>query len=113
MGLEPHLSHPDHLVAAGRLVRTVPVPGEILLHAPLAVVAERSSPTAGRLEPVDDNSCMLHTGSNSLDELAIYVAVKGVEFEVLEPPELIEHLAVVAGRLARAARRSQWLCVAE
>ncbi|HEU4540955.1 MAG TPA: YafY family protein [Jiangellaceae bacterium] len=79
----------------------------ILLHAPLAVVAERSSPTAGRLEPVDDHTCVLHTGSNSLDELAIYVVAKGIEFEVLEPSELVEHLDTVSSRLSRAARRSR------
>jgi predicted DNA-binding transcriptional regulator YafY len=105
----PRTPPPDAAAYVSQAVSSAPYryQARILLHAPLAVVAERSSPTAGRLEPVDDHSCMLHTGSNSLDELAIYVAVKGVEFEVLDPPELIEHLDVVAGRLARAARRSQ------
>jgi predicted DNA-binding transcriptional regulator YafY len=74
----------------------------ILMHAPLAVVAERSSPSSGRLEAVDEHSCLLHTGSHSLDELVIYVAIKGVDFEVIEPPELIEHVRVLADRLARA-----------
>jgi predicted DNA-binding transcriptional regulator YafY len=73
------------------------------MHAPIAEVAERSSPSAGRLEAVDEHSCLLHTGSHSLDELVIYVAIKGVDFEVLEPPELIEHVRVLADRLTRAA----------
>lgn len=80
---------------------------KILMRAPLAVVAERSSPTAGRLEAIDDDTCMLHTGSNSLDELAIYVVTKGIEFEVLEPPELVDHLEVIASRVTRAAQRSR------
>ena len=48
---------------------------------------------------------MLHTGSSLLDELALYVAVKGFDFEVLDPPELIPVLREVflSGRLARAA----------
>ena len=75
----------------------------ILMHAPLEVVAEKSSPTAGRLEAVDERSCVLHTGSNSLDELTLYVGLKGVDFEVLDPPELIEHVHALAGRLTRAA----------
>jgi predicted DNA-binding transcriptional regulator YafY len=75
----------------------------ILIHAPMAAVAERSSPAAGRLEAVDEHSCVLHTGSNSLDELALYVAVKGFDFEVLDPPELIPVLRELSSRLARAA----------
>jgi predicted DNA-binding transcriptional regulator YafY len=75
----------------------------ILIHAPVAAVAGRSSPAAGRLEAVDEHSCVLHTGSNSLDELALYVAVKGFDFEVLDPPELVPVLRELSGRLARAA----------
>ena len=75
----------------------------ILIHAPAAAVARRSSPAAGRLEAVDEHSCVLHTGSNSLDELALYVAVKGFDFEVLDPPELVPVLRELSGRLARAA----------
>ena len=75
----------------------------ILIQAPLAAVAERSSPAAGRLEAVDGGTCILHTGSNSLEEIALYVAVKGFGFRVLDPPELIPVLRAVAGRLAAAA----------
>jgi predicted DNA-binding transcriptional regulator YafY len=78
----------------------------ILFHAPLAEVAPRTSPTAGRLEAVDENSCLFTAGSESLEELAIHVAVKGVEFEVLEPPELIPALREVAARLSRAAEKA-------
>jgi predicted DNA-binding transcriptional regulator YafY len=78
----------------------------ILFHAPLAEIAPRTSPTTGRLEAVDENSCLFTAGSESLEELAIYVAVKGVEFEVLEPPELIPALREVADRLNRGAANS-------
>src|SRR5262249_45473685 len=47
----------------------------ILMRAPLDVVADRSSPTAGRLEAVDEHSCILHTGSNSLEQIALYVGL--------------------------------------
>ncbi len=75
------------------------------MHAPIDVVADLASPTAGRLEAVDDHSCLLHTGANSLDTLALYVALKGVDFEVLDPPELIDHIRRLASRLRRAASR--------
>jgi predicted DNA-binding transcriptional regulator YafY len=77
----------------------------ILMHAPLDVVAARSSPTAGRLSADGADRCVLHAGANSLDELALYVALKGVDFEVLDPPELAAHVRALAGRLARAAGR--------
>jgi len=75
----------------------------ILFRAPAAAVAPRTSPTAGRLEAVDEHTCVLHTGSNSLDELALYVALKGFDFQVLDPPELIPALRALSARLARAA----------
>ena len=78
----------------------------ILIRAPLEAVAQRSSPAAGRLETVDEASCILHTGSNSLDELALHVAVKGFDFQVLHPPELIPVLRALAGRLGDAAAAS-------
>jgi predicted DNA-binding transcriptional regulator YafY len=76
----------------------------ILFRAPLEAVAERSSPAAGRLEAVDPDTCVFYAGSNSLDELALYVAAKGFDFEVLDPPELAAHLGSLSERLRRAAQ---------
>jgi predicted DNA-binding transcriptional regulator YafY len=78
----------------------------ILFQAPREAVAQRSSPTAGRLEAVDQHTCILHTGSNSLDELALYVGLKGFDFQVLDPPELIGFLRDLSGRLGQAADAS-------
>ena len=78
----------------------------ILFRAPLADVARRSSPAAGRLEAASPGACILHTGSNSLDELALFVGLKGFEFEVLDPPELIGVLQALADRLRRGAETS-------
>lgn len=77
----------------------------IRMHAPARAVRERTSPLAGHVERVDDSSCILHTGSNSLDQLALYVANKGFDFEVLTPPELVEHVAALGARCRRAVRR--------
>ena len=74
--------------------------------APLAQVAERTSPAAGRLEAAGPDACVLHTGSNSLDELALYVGLKGFDFQVLDPPELIGTLRSLSGRLLRGADTS-------
>jgi hypothetical protein len=55
---------------------------------------------------VDADRCILHTGSNSLDELALYIGLKGFDVEVLDPPELVETLRDLSARLARAAQAS-------
>jgi predicted DNA-binding transcriptional regulator YafY len=78
----------------------------ILIHAPLEEVAQHTSPAAGRLEATGQHTCILHTGSNSLDELALHVAVKSFDFEVLDPPELIGVLRTLAERLRKAADAS-------
>lgn len=77
--------------------------GRFTIHAPAEVVADRIGPLSGVIEPVDERSCSLVTGSNSLDEMAIWVAILGVEFEVHEPPELAVHVKGLAERLLRAA----------
>jgi predicted DNA-binding transcriptional regulator YafY len=78
----------------------------VLLHAPLQVVAERIHPLAGRLEAAGEQRCVLETGSHSLEVLGFHLALIGVEFEVQSPPELLEHLRTLAGRLTRAASQS-------
>ncbi len=75
----------------------------ILFHAPLEEVAPRTSPAAGRLEAVDAGTCLFHAGSDSLREIAVHVAAKGFDFEVLDPPELRTVLREMADLLNRAA----------
>ena len=69
-----------------------------------SVAAERLPPTVGHLQADGEHACILHTGAESPDVLAIYVAVIGTEFEILDPPELAEHILALAGRLTRAVR---------
>jgi hypothetical protein len=69
---------------------------------PVEVAADRIAPTVGVLEAVDERSCTLHAGSNSLDELLLYVGLFGFPFEVHEPPELVAHVQELAARLAAA-----------
>src|SRR5271169_1885246 len=56
---------------------------QIILHAPLAEVAARIPRSFGTIEPIDERSCRLRTGSDWLGGLAVYVAGIGVDFEVL------------------------------
>ena len=77
---------------------------KVILRAPMSEVAGRVPHTVGTLEPIDDHSCLLRTGSDWLGGLAVYVANIGVDFEVLEPPEFIEEVRRLADRFGRATR---------
>ena len=68
----------------------------------------RSTPPRRRwtnpFEPLGDDRCEYRTGDDNLEWLAARLSMLGVEFEVHEPPELIEYLQTLAARLARAAQ---------
>jgi predicted DNA-binding transcriptional regulator YafY len=74
----------------------------VLVHAPADVAAELVPPTAGVIEAVDRERCILTTGADSLTYLALHLALLGHDFTVLEPPQLVDELSVLAGRLHRA-----------
>jgi predicted DNA-binding transcriptional regulator YafY len=78
---------------------------EVLLKAPLEQVSPRVPHTVGTLEAIDDQSCLLRTGSDWLGGLAVYVADIGVDFEVLGPPEFAAMVRQLAGRFSRAVSR--------
>lgn len=54
------------------------------------------------LESIDDTSCILRAKSDSLEWLTANLTLIGVDFEVLEPIELIEHIRALTARLAAA-----------
>lgn len=74
----------------------------ILLKAPLAEAARRVSPSAGVLEAVDADTCLLTAGAPDLTVLVIHVLMMGIDFEVIEPPELTETMREARDRLTRA-----------
>ena len=78
----------------------------ITLHASAEEIGPRIPAAAGTLEAMDANTCRLRTGGCSLDMLSVYLALLGAEFEVHEPPELIERVRWLSERFARAAGRS-------
>jgi predicted DNA-binding transcriptional regulator YafY len=84
-----------------------PVQARVIFHAPREVVAARVPPSAAQIEAIDERSCSMRTGARGTRMLALHLASVGVEFEVLEPPELIEEVRGMARRLARAGRRAR------
>ena len=81
---------------------TNPYSARVTLHAPAETLAQRIPPSAGALEAIDERSCMLRTGSHSLEGLTIHLFLLGVPFQVHEPRELIDYIRTVAGRLHQA-----------
>jgi len=75
----------------------------VILHAPAAKIASQVPPTAGMVEAVDGDKCLLHTGAQSAETLALHLCLLGVDFEVGEPPELVREVKRMAGRFSRAA----------
>ena len=55
-------------------------------------------PTVGLLEVVDKDTCLLRTGAETLDALAVHLGMLGADFEVSDPPELVDHIRALAGR---------------
>ena len=76
----------------------------VVLLGSVAEVAERLPPEFGTLEAINGTSCILETGASSLDSLSVYLALLGMDFQVLEPPELIERVRWLGERFARATR---------
>ena len=76
----------------------------VTLRAPAQAMAGRVPAQWGTIRPLDAETCEYRTGDDDLRWLALRVAMLGVDFEVHEPPELIEHLQALADRLERAIR---------
>jgi predicted DNA-binding transcriptional regulator YafY len=74
----------------------------VTVHAPADAVVERINPAVGTVEAVDADRCVLHTGADSLDTLAVHLGLLGVNFTVTEPPELVARLRDLAGRYQRS-----------
>jgi predicted DNA-binding transcriptional regulator YafY len=82
----------------------------VTLRAGAEEIAGRVPAHWGTIQPIDSHACEYRTGDDDLGWLALRVAMLGVDFTVHEPPELVEHLRVLAERLERAVSRggSPW-----
>jgi predicted DNA-binding transcriptional regulator YafY len=79
-----------------------PYRARVTLRAPAEVVSKRIPPSAGVLEAIDESSCTLHTGAHSLEGITIHLSLLGVDFQVHEPPELIDYIRRLANRMGQA-----------
>jgi hypothetical protein len=58
------------------------------------------------LEMLDEESCALTTGADSIEALAAQVVLTGADFEILDAPEFAAELREIATRFERATRVS-------
>ena len=78
------------------------VHARITVHAPAVEVLSRINPAVGVVEAIDDNTCVLVTGADSVETVAVYIGMLGLDFTATEPPELVSHLTTLAKRYANA-----------
>jgi predicted DNA-binding transcriptional regulator YafY len=74
----------------------------IAVDAPAEEVLRRINPTVGVVETVDGDHCVLVTGADSIEMVAVWIGLLGLDFHADEPPELVTHLRTLATRYAAA-----------
>lgn len=78
------------------------VHARITVLAPAEAVIARINPAVGVVEPIDERSCLLLTGADTLETIAIYVSMLMMDFRVDDPPELVAHIRTLARRYTAA-----------
>jgi predicted DNA-binding transcriptional regulator YafY len=76
----------------------------VVLKAPAEEITDRIPAYWGSVTAIDAETCEFRTGDDDLGWLAVRIAMLGVDFEVSEPPELVEELRTLGLRLRRAVR---------
>jgi predicted DNA-binding transcriptional regulator YafY len=79
------------------------VHARIRVLAPSADVLARINPAVGVVEAIGDDECVLVTGADSVETIAVYIGMLGMPFRVSEPPELVEAVRTLGERYAEAA----------
>jgi hypothetical protein len=75
----------------------------VVLHAPLAAMRQRVPPSIGVLEARDADTCLLRCAGYAPGLLELWLIMLDVEFDVLQPSELQQHLRETSARLLRGA----------
>lgn len=79
----------------------------VVFHAPLARVRERAPHLARHLRKLGTDRCRYDSSADSLSRLALFVSLIGEEFEVEDPPELVDELRKLSSRVRRATAASK------
>jgi predicted DNA-binding transcriptional regulator YafY len=96
---------PDPAAYIGRSISASPYRyvARVRFFSPYDVVAHHFSPASATVEADGADACVVTAGGDDAERIALYLAMVGVDFEVLDPPEVTDAVSVVAERLRRAA----------
>lgn len=86
----------------GRLYSTAPTYEAVVV---VELPAERVPAHLGTVEAVDQHRSRVRAGADTLEWLAFRFVAAGCEFTVEQPPELVDYLRELGGRVERATRR--------
>jgi predicted DNA-binding transcriptional regulator YafY len=75
-------------------------------HAARDVVAQTFSAASVEIEADGDDACIVTAGAEEPERMVPWLAMPGIDFEVLEPPEVIAAVRNVGERLLRASART-------
>ena len=78
------------------------VHARIAVDAPASEVLTRINPTVGVVETIDEKHSLLVTGGDSVEVVAVWIGMLGLDFHVTDPPELVQHVRVLRDRYTRA-----------
>lgn len=78
------------------------VQARVTVLASAETVIARINPAVGVVEAVDENTCVLLTGADALETIAIYLSMLMMDFRVEDPPELVAHIRTLARRYTAA-----------
>ncbi|MEU4315300.1 WYL domain-containing protein [Nocardia sp. NPDC024068] len=74
------------------------VHARVTVLAPAETVIARINPAVGVVEPVDEYSCLLLTGADAMETIAIYLSMLMMDFRIDGPPELVGHIRTLGRR---------------
>ncbi|WP_040926628.1 helix-turn-helix transcriptional regulator [Saccharomonospora marina] len=75
----------------------------VTLHAPADVVRARWGGAGGEVTPLEEHTCRLRSHTDTVEWLGFRLTMLGVDFEVHEPPQLVEYLRALGERAVRAS----------
>lgn len=96
---------PDAAAYVRRSITSSPYPhvARVRYHASAETIERVFSAASVEVHPDGPDACIVTAGAGDPERMVPWLAMPGVDFEVLEPPEVIAAVAAVADRLRRAA----------
>lgn len=91
-------------VAAKTRQVQIKVRGRVIVHGPAQEVAARIGGwNEGSIEPLGPDRCLMQMGGRSVEDIAFWLGILDLDFEVIDSPELADAVRRIADRYARAA----------